>query len=213
MVAEVVGGWPCWYTLEAGELVGLHAHVLTVTEAVPTLPDLPGLHGAPVWSLSGVLAYLSKPRDARAARSPRRRAASLSGVLAAAEDHLSARAAAAAAGRSRLPAGSGVLNVPPCRSRSAAPPPGLILACLLPRLAHRAAVLASRRLRERRAPPPQVEHRTVRRWHLHGLPAAPRRPVLIGHARPPPIGEPRGWQRLPVRAASRVLFTATRETS
>lgn len=207
-VGALVGGWPAWYTLERGQGGALHAHVLAPVEAVPGVlaADVPGLHGVPVWRLRGLLAYLSKPRDADAARSAHRRAVSSPRALAAAERYLGARAAHhAATGSRRVPNGSGVLNMPPARRRRAQPGPllllaalgavlGLAVADLAARRARWGALLAARRARSRRAAGP----RAPRRRPL-GTPAPLRRslPVLgravpaLGHARPPPIGEPR----------------------
>lgn len=203
VVKEAVSGWPAWYTLERGTSSGLHAHVLTVTEAVPGVLDTPEVHGVPVWNLRGVLAYLSKPRDARAAVAGHRRAVPLWSLLEASEAYLSARAAAAGEGRARLPAGSGTVNVPPRRRAAGIVPPLLLLSCLSALLSRRAAVLRNilSAILRRRAAVPAVRHRTARRCHLHGVPvSAPpcRRPALIGHARPPPRRKPRVRSWFPV---------------
>lgn len=199
VVKEAVSGWPAWYTLERGTSSGLHAHVLTVTEAVPGVLDAPEVHGVPVWSLRGVLAYLSKPRDARAAAAGHRRAVPLWSLLEASEAYLSARAAAAGEGRTRLPAGSGTVNVPPRRRAAVIVPPLLLLSCLNALLSRRAATLSA--THSRRAAVPAVRHRTARRWHLPGVPVSvppSRRPALIGHARPPPRRKPRVRSWFPV---------------
>lgn len=210
-VKELVGGWPAWFTLESGRSSGLHAHVLTTVEAVPhILRTAPEAHGVPVWSMRGVLAYLSKPRDARAARSNERRTLSLSDVIDAAEDYLQARAAAAADGRERLPVGSGVVNTPNAR-RDRHGEARLLLACLSVMLqAEEARLLAyaemvqkrRERRRERLTGPKRRERRAR---HAHGdLVGGARRFCcdLHGHARPPPRIRPRAPKPLGKHAAT-----------
>jgi hypothetical protein len=216
-VYGLVGHWPAWYTVESGEKSGLHVHIVTAAELESDLPD--GVNVRSVWSLRGVLAYLSKPKDSRAARSNHRRTLSLNAVLAASEDHLGKQAARRAAGHCRLPTASGSVNVPRRSSRPEAPPLLLVLACLLELVttaavlaflvqsqsrakrqaaavhirAHCAAVLSRREAVQRRAAVPVQRGHSARLKRLPGLPVALRsqRLNLIGHARPPPISWPR----------------------
>jgi len=200
-VGALVGGWPAWYTLERGQGGGLHAHILAPAEVENALPD--GVHVRTVYSLGGVLAYLSKPRDADAARSGHARTVDPLAALGATERRLAARYERfRATGSRRVPTGSGVVNMPAARRRRAQPGPllllaalgallGLAVANLAARRARWASVLTARRTRSRRAAGP----RAPRRRPL-GTPAPSRRPwpvlgravPVLGHARPPPIG-------------------------
>lgn len=219
VVRELVGGWPAWFTLESGRHTGLHAHIVTTVEAVPGLLDVPGLHGVPVWHLRGLLAYLSKPRDAHAARSNEQRHLSLPDVIGAAERYLTARAAALVEGRERLPAGSGTLNVP--QRRQPFRSPLLLLACLLEvvRLEvergaqvedHRAAVLDEKRHQSRRRIPTGTRRHAPRRCRLPGLPE--RRTAYVcryrtaASPRAPPRRRPRPWSWTPRRRGSPMDF-------
>lgn len=190
-VAELVSGWPAWFKLEKGAGGALHAHVITTTDAVPGVLHRREVHGVPVWHLRGLLAYLSKPADGAAARSNRRRAVPESESVQAAERYLSARACAAAAGRSRVPACSGVVNVPPRRRAALSVP--LLLAVYMVQMVRKvqaaerySAVLRVRRSRRGEVRRSSVRHRAVICWHLPGAAVRSRRVALIGHARPPP---------------------------
>lgn len=88
-----------WVKLECNRGGLLHVHVLTDARAAPDLP--PGTRWKPVGNALGLLAYLSKPSDARACRWRDRRgrwhAPLPADQLAAATDHAAARM------RGRLP--------------------------------------------------------------------------------------------------------------
>lgn len=192
-VAELVSGWPAWFKIERGTRGNLHAHVVTVSEVVPGVLRRPEVHGVPVWHLRGLLAYLSKPAEGKSARSAHRRRLPLLDLWQAAETYLSARAAAAADGRSRLPACSGVVNLPPCRR--AVVSPVLILAVFGLQMAERQArarrymaVVTLRRSQRRGKALKGVRQRRRSRCHLSGdsVRFRSRRPALVGHARPPP---------------------------
>jgi hypothetical protein len=168
LVKALAGGWPAWYTLEQGKGGGLHVHILTVIDAVPGLPE--PVHGEPVYSLAGVLAYLAKVRDALAACSNWCRAVSTEAGEVAAERYLSARAGRLLDGFKQLPRASGVLNMP---RRKAAPLP-CVLSVLdaedkAARRARWKAVIASRR--SRRQSVPRVPRRAAQ-----SLPARPAVP-------------------------------------
>ena len=214
-VVASVDGWPAYYVLGEGKSGGLHAHIVTVTEAVEDWTSKPaGAHCEVIerkkydrnkkkTPLRRVLAYLSSPRLEGAGRRNHRRQVSEEVKEAAAERYLQARAAAAAAGRSRLPACSGVVNVPP-RGR-AADRPALILACLAVQLAEwqeRArrlmAVMTLRRSQRRGKSPAGIESHKRRCWPVYGGSVnLSRRPALIGHARPPPQRQPGCWSMTP----------------
>lgn len=197
-VRELVQGFPVYHTLEDGQDIGLHENIYIPVELVELLP-------AHIWrqqfdpkkgGLAGKLAYHSKPRDALACRSNHRREVPPLLQLIADERLLEARKYALEAGRVRLPAASGVMNLP-LRLK---PPPALLLVylytletytsaaaadlCRLKR--RRCAVLALRQAQEapRRLPAPDIY--APRRWPAHGLPVRRAVPLLVGHARPPP---------------------------
>jgi hypothetical protein len=209
LVREIVGTFPAWFKLEDGREAGLHVHIVAPLAVMQRVNK--EVHALEVWSLRGLLAYLSKPVDGNAARSNHRRTLSMPRVLAASERYLSARAAALVDGRARLPVCSGLLNVPRRTSKRAAPSVGLILDVLLWQCRRRAAALASAlasvqaalSLSRRCTAPPRLRRHTARRCYLPGLPVRlSRRLLLIGHARPPPIGKPRPGQWFPVMRGS-----------
>ncbi len=206
LVGSLVGDWPAWYRLEIGKRGGLHVHILTACEAENARPDgLNGVHIRAIYDLTGVLAYLSKPRDGRAARSATDRAPV--GVGAAAEAYIAARADRwASEGKRRLPAGSGVVNLPRRVALAAALAPGLVLAALVAALA--ADLTRARRLADllaaRQAARVALTARRSARPRGLALIAAPgrARPFLGFLARPPDrIRQRRAGQLLPVRAA------------
>lgn len=65
MTAAIVGSAPAWSKLERTHDGWLHAHIITSTDAPLLLPA--GATTRPVYDLTGLLAYLSKPGDPRAA--------------------------------------------------------------------------------------------------------------------------------------------------
>jgi len=211
LVGGLVGDWPAWYRLELGKRGVLHVHILTAREAENALPD--GIHVRNIYSLSGLLAYLAKPRDGLAARSAFDRAPV--GVAVAAEKYLTARADRWAQGKRRLPAGSGVVNLPR-RALAAALAPGLVLAVFVADLAARlaacfrlAGLLAARAARKASARRP-------------ALTAAPRLAVpflgflapCAGRGRPPDrIRQRRAGLLLPVRAADLHFITPDKVSS
>lgn len=125
---------PAYWKLERGECGGLHLHVVSPLPPVA----VPGAaHHVPVHDLGGLLAYLSKPADARLCRpgrlspwsmNPYARAQAYRDGL---DDYAQARRDALSQGRRRLPALSGWTGPNP---RAAPPPVLLVLACLRLRL-------------------------------------------------------------------------------
>lgn len=193
-------GLPVYYVLARGAAGRLHAHLIGPVELQDQIepdPAIPrGLHVAPVWSLSGVLAYLSKPNDESAARKSHRRNPAALAVWTAAERLLEAQADRKACGYSRLPVCSGVLNVPQERRQTTAPTVGLLLACLetvqrldaesAARLRERRVLLLVRKSQARRHAFPAPIVQPVCCWRAAGLPVRRAVPLLVGHARPPP---------------------------
>ena len=208
-VAALVGPWPAWYGLEYGQRVGLHAHILAPVAALAYIhAQAPQAHAARIHAqaggLRGLAAYLSKPRDARAARSAHARQPDPLAALVAAEDYLQARAEHyEKTGSRRLPVASGLLNVPRSRRQPARPGPGLLLAALVAVLSQQvadhlaradrlAAWLAAGRLARSQARQQVADHLADRQ--PRPAPAGPswpylatRRPYAVGHARSPPI--------------------------
>lgn len=227
-VDALLGGWPYWCKVEEGAAGELHAHILTVTDAVPGVlaAQVPGLHGVPVWSLRGLLAYLSKPALGGAVRSAHRRAVPLWSQVDAAERYLEARAAAVAGGRKRLPVTSWTGNVPRRQPERKVVPPYLCAALVSLWLAylqaarqrHRERMQAAMQARRSRPStfPAGLGHRAATCWPVAGLPVAFRRPLLIGHARPPPRKRPRVLERGSQTRAARIPLgftpSATRPT-
>lgn len=220
-VAALVDGWPAWYKIERGKKGVLHAHILTVSEVVTAqVLARPEVHGVPVWSRRGLLAYLSKPANGQAARSAHRRRVPVLDLWEAAEDYLQARAAAAADGRLRLPVCSGVVNLPP--RRRAAVSSLLILAVFGVQMAQKLdaarrymAALARKRSQRRYVPASGLRVHTRRCCHLYGdsVRFRSKRPALIGHARPPPRKRPGCWSMTPKHpgaAVRRIQVKASR---
>ncbi|WP_191242384.1 hypothetical protein [Deinococcus ficus] len=65
ITAAILGTAPGWCKLERDHGGNLHAHIITSTDAPLLLPA--GATTRPVYNLKGLLHYLSKPGDARAA--------------------------------------------------------------------------------------------------------------------------------------------------
>lgn len=65
MTAAIVGSAPAWSKLERSHDGWLHVHIITSADAPLLLPA--GATTRPVNDLAGLLAYLSKPGDSRAA--------------------------------------------------------------------------------------------------------------------------------------------------
>ncbi|WP_189093891.1 hypothetical protein [Deinococcus ruber] len=215
-VREMLCGFPAYYTLEEGECNGLHAHILIPVELMSVLEGQ-------VWTqrldpkrggLLGKLKYLSKPRLWMACHRNHRRAVRPLFQLIADETLLTARRYALEAGRKRLPASSGTMNLP---NRIAVPPALLLLLLYsladlhaerernteLATSAKRAVIVAClHRLRQRRVRPAVRRHAPLC-WPVSSLPV--RRAVLlsIGHARPPPQRKPRSCTRFQEGAATR----------
>ena len=201
---RLLSGFPAYYVLARGPRAGrLHAHLIVPADLLQDLDvqdlDVKAELVRPErGGLSGLTKYLSKPNDEQAAKLKYRRNPSRMDKAAASERFLTAQADRRACGYSRLPVCSGLLNVPQNRRKATAPAPGLLLACLLTVLrldAERAArlrerrglILAHRKSQARRQPLPAPRVQTVCRWPAAGLPVRHAVPLLIGHARPPPM--------------------------
>jgi hypothetical protein len=156
--------WPASYTLEQGKGGGLHFHVLTVAEAALGLPS--GIYSTPIDDLFGRLCYLSKPRNALAAKSEHFWP-SLDDKYAATEFYFEAGLTRKAEGYKRRPMLTGYLNMK--RQKKPRPLPVPVSAKVSPeiqaaRLARWKAVLAARRARRPFAPKTQRRHVMAPFW-------------------------------------------------